>query len=164
VKALRREHISNITQANRFLERVYLRQHNARFAITDHLRDVHRPVAGLDLRNIFCYETTRTVYNDYTITLGARFVQLERSEAPLPPPLNKVIVHRWLDGSLHIFWHEHEIPFTHLKGPPKHKPYVPHPAASSHPWHRSDLGRMSKRVKSRKSILASMKKSTLLPT
>jgi transposase len=164
VKALRRENISSITQANRFLERTYLRQHNARFALTDHLRDVHRPVVGLDLKNIFCYETTRKVYNDYTITLDARFVQLERSEAPLPPPLNKVTVHRWLDGSLHIFWHEHEIPFTHLKGPPKHKPYVPHPAASNHPWHRSNLGNMRKRGKSRKSILASMKKSTLLPT
>lgn len=164
IKALRRQHISSISQANRFLERTYLRHHNARFAHIDHLRDIHRPVAGIDLKNVFCFATTRTLLNDYCITLDACYVQIQRSDAPLPPPGNKLTVRRWLDGSLHLFWHDNELTFTLLNQRPEPKPRsVRHPPPS-HPWHRSDLGDMRIKVKSRKRILASMKKSTLLPT
>lgn len=163
IKALRRERISTVSEANRFLERTYLRQHNARFARTDHLHDIHRPVADIDLRNVFCFATTRTVLNDYCLTLNAGYIQLERSEAPLPPPGNRVNVHRWLDGSLHILWHDNELSFKSLDQRPIPKPRMVRHQPPSHPWHRSDLGNMRIKVKSRKSILASMKKSTLLP-
>jgi hypothetical protein len=164
IKALRRERISSIPEANRFLEQTYLRQHNARFAHSDHLRDIHRPVAGIDLRNVFCFATTRTVLNDYCITLNAYYIQLEHSEAALPPPGNSVTVRRWLDGSLHISWHNSELAFTQLEHRPTPKPRSFPPAPASHPWRRSDLGNKRTKVKSRKSILASMKKTTLLPT
>lgn len=164
IKALRREGISTITEANRFLEKVYLRRHNARFAITDHLPDVHRPCVGLDLKNIFCFETHRTVYYDYTITLHSAFIQLEPSDAPLPPPRNSVIVRQWLDGSLHIFWHERELAFKRLAHRPPPKPRQTYHPPPSHPWHRSDLGNMRIKIRSRKSILASMKKTHVLPT
>ena len=164
IKALRRERISSIPEANRFLERTYLRQHNASFACTDHRRDIHRPIADIDLRNVFCFETTRTVLNDYCITLHAHYIQLEHSEAPLPPPGNTVTVHRWLDGSLHILWHGNELAFTSLNQRPDPKPRIARHQPASHPWHRSDLGTIRIKVKSRKSILASMKKTTLLPT
>jgi transposase len=163
IKALRREKISTIAEANRFLQTSYLRRHNARFASSDHLRDLHRPADGLDLKNIFCFQTTRSVYNDYTITLDAKFIQLQRSAAPLPPPRNAVIVRRWLDGSVHIFWHEQELAWAPLSHQPDPKPRPPYHPPASHPWHRSDLGDMRHKVRSRKSILASMKKSPVLP-
>lgn len=164
IKALRREKISAIPEANRFLERAYLRQHNARFARTDHLRDIHRPVGGIDLRNVFCFATTRTVHNDYCITLNAHYIQLERSDAPLPPPGNTVTVHHWLDGTVHIFWHDHQLAFNRLTQRPGPKPRIVRPAPPSHPWHRSDLGNMRIKVKGRKRVLASMKKNTILQT
>jgi len=137
VKALRRERICTIEAANRFLNQCYLKEHNKRFALTAGLKDIHRPSAGLDFDNIFCYETLRRVYNDYTITLGAKFIQLERSpNSPLPPPGRSVTVRRHLkDDSLHIFWNEQELKYTLIKSRPK--PLLSHtaqPPAANHPW------------------------------
>lgn len=163
IKAMRRAGISTIDGANSFLDSSYLRDHNARFACCDHLPDVHRSADGLDLKNVFCFETARCVHNDYTISLDANFIQLEAAQAPLPPPGRYVTLRRWLDGSLHIFWKELELAFTHLDHRPLPKPRTPYHPPASHPWHRSDLGNMRIKVRSRKSILASMKKTTLLP-
>jgi transposase len=164
VKALRRHQIATIKDANRFLDRVYLREHNDRFAHQDHLPDVHRTAQGLDLKNIFCFETTRYVNNDYTITLNAHFIQLHPSRAPLPPPRHHVTLQRWLDGSLHIFWNEHELAFTMLDTKPTPRPRIYLPAPDSHPWRRSDLGNKRLKLPTRKIVLALKKKSTILTT
>ena len=142
VKALRRMNISTIDAANRFLEQSYTREHNMRFARTSEgLTDIHRPSNGLDFDNIFCFETTRRVYNDFTITLDSQFIQLERSlnGTPLPPPRNAVTVRRWLDNSLHIFSNNQELSFSIFKE--KSKPHA-HPVSSPpplHPWRQKQL-------------------------
>lgn len=146
VKALRRAGINRIEAANRFLEHSYLRDHNKRFAHTDHLRDIHRSADGINLDNIFCFETTRHVHNDYTITLDNHFIQLERSSrASLPPPGRNVTVRRWLDDSLHIFWNELELSFTSLCVKPESAPKSVHPRAlPTHPWrHKLPVGTRS---------------------
>ncbi len=137
VKALRRANISTIAEANLFLQHSYILAHNRRFALpaTD-LPDVHRPLPeGIKLRNVFCFQQTRCVYNDYTITLDARFIQLLRSpSAPLPPPGQRVTVRLWLDGSLHIFWNDHELTFSCLDKKPKPQNHPKRPPAPNHPW------------------------------
>jgi len=147
IKALRRSQISTIDEANQFLETTYLHDHNTRFARADHLPDVHRSAKGLDLTNIFCFESTRSVNYDYTITFEARYIQLLPSSAPLPPPRHKVTVRRWLNGSLHIFWHEHELAFTPLNAKPKRKPQIYLPAPHSHPWRDKAVGDKHKRAR-----------------
>jgi transposase len=145
IKAMRRKGISTIDDANRFLEEHYIAAHNKRFALDHNLGDIHRSSDGIDLKNIFCYETKRAVYNDYTITLDARYYQLERSEgknAPaMPAPRQSVTIRRWLpDESLHIFWNEQELLFTPLRTKPT-KPRVVRPNAPSHPWkHKHIMG------------------------
>ncbi|MBS4028337.1 MAG: ISNCY family transposase, partial [Ignavibacteriales bacterium] len=76
VKALSREGISTIADANRYLDEHYLDDHNRRFAQCDGLPDVHRSANGFDFPNIFCFQTERGVRNDYTIMLGGNYVQL----------------------------------------------------------------------------------------
>jgi len=147
IKALRRHQISTINEANAFLESTYLRDHNSRFAHQDHLPDVHRNAEGLDLNNIFCFEVTRAVNYDYTITLDAHFIQLCSSSTPLPPPRHKVIVRRWLDGSLHIFWHDSELSFVPLNAKPSPKPRSYLPAPHSHPWRDKAIGNKRKRAR-----------------
>ena len=165
VKALRRCNISTIENANSFLERSYLQEHNARFARADHLPDIHRSPVGIDLNNVFCFETTRYVNRDYTIMLGARYIQLLKSPAPLPPPCHHVTVRRWLDGSLHIFWNTHELLFKHLSHRPKPKPQDHPPAPMSHPWRDKVLGLKRKHYRYIKNKnLASKPKSPILPT
>lgn len=139
VKALRREGISTIAEANDFLDRVYLDDHNRRFASCDHLPDVRRSAEGLDLRNIFSFQTERQVRNDYTITLGGRYIQLERGDTPLPPPRHYVTVRRWLDDSLHIFYREQELAYTLLTSKPRPKPRAPQKPSPTHPWRFQNL-------------------------
>jgi len=134
IKALRRHNISTIDDANRYLEETYINEHNQRFAHSKGLDDIHRSALGLDLKNIFCFETTRQVHNDSTITLNNTFVQLLRSNDPLPPPRTQVTVRHWLDDSLHIFWNDHELRYEILSNKPlSPKRPTPNPPLD-HPW------------------------------
>ena len=134
IKALRRHNISTIDDANRYLEETYINEHNQRFAHSKGLDDIHRSALGLDLKNIFCFETTRQVHNDTTITLNNTFIQLLRSNDPLPPPRTQVTVRHWLDDSLHIFWNDHELRYEILSNrPPSTKRPIPNPPID-HPW------------------------------
>ena len=140
LKALREQGISTIEEANRFLEEVYCEHHNYLFAHSEGLSDIHRSADGIDLDNIFCWEETRKVYNDFTITLHSQFIQLLRSETPLPPPRSTVFLRQWLDGSLHIFWHEHELKFQVLEQRPHHKRRSLISPAPMHPWRSKFVG------------------------
>ena len=153
VKALRRAGISCIDAGNRFLEHSYHRDHNKRFAHTDHLRDIHRSADGIKLENIFCFETTRHVNNDYTITLDNHFIQLEKSpRAALPPPGRYVTVRRWLDNSLHIFWNEQELSFTPISVKPESSHLRSRPGLlPTHPWrHKPPIGPRGRLLMERK--------------
>jgi transposase len=141
IKALRRENISSIEEANQYLETVYIEEHNKRFAHCEDLSDVHRSPEGINLDNIICFEITRCVYNDYTIRLNSLPIQLLPSEAPLPPPRTYVTVRRWLDGSMHIFWKENELTFIVLDKEPKPKQRTSRPPAQNHPWRTKLVGR-----------------------
>src|SRR5665213_195033 len=140
IKALRREGISTIEEANRYLDEHYLAEHNARFACLEGKPDVHRTSVGLALEQIFCFEEQRQVRNDYTVLLGGSFLQLERSGASLlPPPKTIIIARQWLDGSLHLTWNETELAFRTLGGKPEPKP-LPIPAPSRrHPWRKRPI-------------------------
>ncbi len=151
IKAMRREGISTIADANRFLDRSYLKAHNRRFALpADGLPDVHRPLdPALKLEQILCFQTDRYLRRDYTITLGATFIQILKGPYVLPRPEQHVIVRRYLDDSLHIFNGEQELRFEILsQKPPPRKPPLVHPAAN-HPWRLKPPIGKSKRRKRR---------------
>ncbi len=117
IKALRREGISTIAAANRFLERRYLEQHNARFAEpSDGLPDVHRRPLPEDLQldSVFCFQTERCLRRDFTITLDAVYIQILKGPYALPRPTQHLIVRRYLNDSL-ISSRKRRTP---LQGPP----------------------------------------------
>lgn len=152
LKALREQNISSIEEANRFVEEFYCAKHNSRFAHNEGLSDIHRPADGIDLDNIFCWEETRKVYNDYTVTWHSQFIQLLRSEVPLPPPRSTVILRQWLDSSLHIFWNEHELTFqvcaarTHTQIKKVVRP------ATNHPWRKKFIGGGTTKMRREKTL------------
>lgn len=142
VKALRREGISTISEANRFLDEVYLNDHNERFAVTDGLADIHRSSEGYDLKNIFCFQTNRRLRNDYTINLSGGYVQLLIGEVPLPLPKSWITVRRWLDDSLHIFYKDEELSFKVLNSKPKKKVNKAKiKPKGDHPWRQWNIGK-----------------------
>ena len=161
LKALHEQGISSIEEANRFVEKFYCAQHNRHFAQCEGLSDIHRPADGIDLDNIFCWEETRKVYNDYTITRHSQFIQLLHSEAPLPPPRSTVLLRQWLNGSLHIFWNEHELDFQvcaarpHLKSKPLVRP------ATNHPLCKKFVGGKRALLRGKKTL--ALKRKTMYP-
>jgi hypothetical protein len=54
VKALRRESISNIADANKHVQKRFISQYNTRFAVNLDVPDAHEIKTGYDLKNIFC--------------------------------------------------------------------------------------------------------------
>ena len=140
LRELREHNIGTMDEANLFLEREYTAEHNRRFADVDGLADLHRSADGIDLKNIFCIEEQRSVNYDWTITLHAQWIQLLRSDTPLPPPRAKVIVRHHLDGSLHIFWNEHELAYECLSSKPRRTSRTPKTPAATHPWRRKLVG------------------------
>lgn len=142
IKAMRLNNISTIEAANKFLEQTYIAEHNQRFAHTTGLHDIRRSAVGLDLRNIFCFETTRHVYHDSTITLNNTFVQLLRSNQPMPPPRTQLILRRWLDNSLHIFWNDNELRYELCSSKPRPPVRRPHNVPEDHPWRQKLVGSM----------------------
>ena len=141
VKEMRLRGISTIEEANNFLKEYFIGDYNKRFANTDGLADIHRQTEGINLDAVFCYETRRQVRNDYTITLKANYIQLERSEALLPIPGQYVIVRKYLDGSLHIFNREEELKFTELENKPEKRKEIYYTPKENHPWKRYQFGK-----------------------
>lgn len=150
IKSLRLKNISTIQDANKYLHEEYLAHHNKLFANSDSLQDIHRPSDGIDLDAIFCFETKRTVYNDYTIMLNSQYIQLLKSDSPLPPPKSKVIVRLYLDNTLHIFWNNNELKYEifNNKPKPKQRVQVTRKPSPNHPWRKLNRGLSGKQYKS----------------
>jgi transposase len=136
VKALRRKNINNIAGANRFLQKDFIRSFNEKFAVNLNVPDAHRSAEGYDLKNIFCYKTTRQVRNDYTINLEGGYVQLLAGKSPLPRPKQSVAVSKWLNGQLHIYFNDQELAFKELMEKPGKKGYKIRHAPKDHPFRR----------------------------
>jgi len=136
IKALRRKGISNIAEANKYAQKDFIKEYNLKFAVNMEVPDIHRKADGYDLRNIFCYKTSRKVRNDYTINLSGGYIQLLNGTAPLPRPGQSVIISKWLNGQLHIYFNSQELKYTHLAQKPGKKGYKITKPAKDHPWRK----------------------------
>ena len=148
IKALRRQGISTIADANHFLATTYLKDHNTRFALpVDGLPDVHRTIdPGLKLERIFCFQTERSLRHDFTITLGATYVQILKGPYALPRPTQHLIVRRYLDDSLHIFSGSQELRYEILAAKPAPRKSMPPTPKHDHPWRIAPpIGRAKRR-------------------
>ncbi len=142
VKIMREHGISSIEEANVFLDREYLADHNARFATPDGLEDVHRPATHFDLTNIFCFEEKRVVRRDMTVQYKTQILQILPPHDLCPMPRQYLTLRVWLDGSIHLFWREHELNWkTVPTGQPKRR-QLPFGIAQTHdhPWHHKLCG------------------------
>jgi transposase len=127
VKELRLAGIHSIEQANRFLEDTYLPAINARFAKpATEPEDAHvQLVDGTDLRDVFCFEEHRVVSRDYVLQFERRLYQIPRRIRHRPQPGGRVVVRKWLDGSVHFYWKDKPLLVEeHVLPQPKEVPAV----------------------------------------
>ena len=148
VKELRLAGISNRQDATRFLQDIYIPDHNRRCAIDPASpTDAHRLLLPTHrLHEILSIRTQRVVANDFTLRFHAQFFQLTKEQPLRIRPDNKVFIEVRLDGSTHIRFKDRYLNFKRIPKKPytatyanrkplirtvKSKPYKP---PSSHPW------------------------------
>jgi transposase len=85
VKELKLAGVTDIEAANAFIGDVYLRAHNARFAVDPAGEgSAFTPIPGVDLDEILCVEEERQVGNDNCVSY--RTLKLQIPESPMRPP------------------------------------------------------------------------------
>jgi len=148
VKAMRLEGISTIEAANRHLDDVFLPELNHRFTCKARDRgDLHRPIpAGLQLKEILCFEEPRVVQNDWTVRWRNRYFQIARQHEALHLAGRSIIVRERLDGSLALIYRAQRLRFIELlhRPTPMVRPVTPRPRscsvpAADHPWRKALL-------------------------
>lgn len=136
VKAMRQRGISTIAEANEYLRKEFITEFNRRFAVNSEVPDVHLSAENYLLEEIFCYKTSRQVRNDYTINLAGGYIQLLKSEAPLPQPKQDVILRRYLNGQMSICFNGQKLKYEILTGKKAKQPYKFRKLPNDHPWRR----------------------------
>lgn len=108
--------IREIDAANRFLKAGYLDQLNEKFSVKAALpQDDHRTLPdGADLLDIFCFEETRQVQNDWTVRYRNRFYQIKRESQTCPKAKEDVVMRERLDGSLQMLYREKSVVYESL--------------------------------------------------
>jgi hypothetical protein len=104
VKELKLAGITTIEAANAFIRDVYLREHNARFAVDPAGEgSAFTPIPGVDLDEILCVQEERQVGNDNCVAY--RTLKLQIPESPMRPHFVKarIKVHVYPDGSHALF-------------------------------------------------------------
>jgi len=147
VKALRREKISDLAAANRFLEKKFLPAFNRRF-VRQAARsgDLHRRVPrGLDMGRVLSIRETRVVQNDWTLRFENRWFQLAETHQKMALAGRAATVCQRLDGHLELLYGGRELSYRELPAPPERKQEEAVPAirsnqgqrpAAEHPWRR----------------------------
>jgi hypothetical protein len=101
---LRLRGITDIETANRFLQEVYLSEHNARFTKAAEAEgNAFTPLMGFALDEVLCIQEERIVAHDNTVQYKGRRVQILEDATRCSFAKCKVRVHEYLDGSLAVF-------------------------------------------------------------
>lgn len=147
VKAMRLRQIATLEAANAYLETEYLDELNSQFSVAARsATDLHRSLPkGLSLARILCYQETRVVQNDWTVSWCNRIFQLSAEHQSLSLARKTILVSELLDGRIQLSYRARPLSATEVSvRPPKSKSpppkslvnHVPYTPAANHPWRR----------------------------
>lgn len=104
VKELARKGITTMSDANRYLQDIYLPRHNQRFMVTPESGEsAYVPTVGLDIPNILCIQEQRVVGHDNTVHYQGRILQIPPSPHRHHFVKAQVRVHHYPDGAMAVF-------------------------------------------------------------
>ena len=154
VKELRLRGISDMDQANAYLEQTFLPELNKRYAVTPRERhDLHRVLPPeLALDQTLCVQDPRVVGRDWCVRWENQFLQIAAEHAALNLPGRKVVIKALPCGRLLVTYQGQTLTFRVLPARPmperkrviaiNRKPWKP---GASHPWKNDPVGRNSRR-------------------
>lgn len=103
-KELAKAGVTNMAEANRYLERVYLPQFNAEFRVSaSAIGSAFIPYIGNNLPDVLCEQHERIVGNDNCVSFAGMKLQIPADGARHHYVKVAVRVHCYVDGSLGVF-------------------------------------------------------------
>jgi len=148
LKEMRVSGISNLDDANRFLEENFIPFWNGRFTVQPQLpQDLHRPIPqGADLMEIFADRQQRLIRPDFTIRYQNNFYQIAKKAAKASMPGSRITIARRLDGALSFYWKSAPLEVCALPGLPTSPALNPapqrpqgHRPSKDHPWRKTNM-------------------------
>jgi len=129
VKALRLAKISTIEEANAYLDRTYLPQHNRRFAKPPAEKtDAHRRVPqGVILGEVLCVQEPRVVGRDWCVRYDNRVRQLDKRHESLALAGRTITVRRLANDTLQLIYKNQSLRWQERPAAPAPKPAAPPP-------------------------------------
>jgi hypothetical protein len=146
VKKMRLKNIKTHAEANLFLEKEYLPEHNRRFRrIPAQPADYHQAAPrAVELEEVFHLETVRVIGNDWVVRHDNRYFQVQAQARHYAPAKGKVTVCEWEDGRLQIRYRDRAVSWEEIPGPvpaqaerpneAKAKKLKPPRPSADHPW------------------------------
>lgn len=105
VKELALEGITTLAEANHYLQNVYLKRHNQRFAVKPESdQSAFMPILHLDVANILCSHEERVVQNDNTVRYNGLKLQIPQHANRHHFAKATVRIHHYPDDTLAIFY------------------------------------------------------------
>jgi hypothetical protein len=105
IKKMRLEWIKDIETANKYIEEIYIPEHNKKYAVLPKEKgDAHIKLTKEERENYkryFAKETKRKVKKDGTVQYDNKFYQIKKWETLHDG--NNVIVHETIDGQVEIY-------------------------------------------------------------
>ena len=153
MKKMRVKNIKTHAEANTFLEKEYLPEHNRRFRRTPaQPEDYHRAAPrAAELEAVFHLESRRVIGNDWVVRHDNRYFQVKAQGRQYAPAKGKVTVCEWEDGRLQICYRGRAVAWEEIPGPvpaeaartreAKAKKQKPPTPKADHPW-RQDYRKM----------------------
>jgi hypothetical protein len=115
IKKLRLKGIKDRENANQYLLEEYFPEHNERFSIpASSNQDFHLPVpSDVMLKEIFCFEYTRSVAKDWVVRFKNRLFQL-KPKSTYGPAVAKAVIQEQMDGHILILYRGERTDFTEI--------------------------------------------------
>src|SRR3989338_7472847 len=111
--------ITDMHEANRYLEQVYMHNHNAQFALpAPEAGSAFVPYIGTRLPDILCSQFERTVGNDNCVNFAGHKLQIPSSSTRAHYVKTQVRVHRYVDGTLALFHGQRKLAAYDAQGNP----------------------------------------------
>lgn len=116
VKELQLRTIKDIAGANELLKRYFLNQVNKKFAkMPTSEENAHRDAKTVgDLKQIFCWEYTRQVQNDWTIRFDNRCYQIQKNTLLKLKAKQTITVRQHLDKSLSLWFSDNKLAYVEI--------------------------------------------------
>ena len=143
VKEMRLRGISDMRQANAYLEQQFLKDLNGRYAVkARRQRDLHRPLeAWMVLEEVLCVQEHRVVGEDWCVRWRNRWLQIDARHEDLRLPRRRVLVKQRGDGVLVVEHGQQRLVYKELAAKPvaaktrkvvlNNRRWTP---PASHPW------------------------------